>query len=155
MCAIDVAVTLSHCASRSRACASRSRATSCALRDATGAIRSRLTWHAEREVRVTVRVPLRVLWAAPGRVAGKGCVAEGMNEPGWLRHIAILRSCMAPVAVRKTRPPHVGTYALHQIALQIACTCVDACVCVCLRVFACLRGHRRRRISRRNRPCPP
>jgi hypothetical protein len=60
--AIDVAVT---------DCAGRSTATSCALRDATGAIRSRLTWHAEREVRVTVRVPLRVRWAAPSRVAGQ------------------------------------------------------------------------------------
>ena len=59
---IDVAVT---------DCAGRSRATSCALRDAIGAIRSRLTWHAEREVRVTVRVPLRVRWAAPSRVAGQ------------------------------------------------------------------------------------
>jgi hypothetical protein len=50
--------------------ASRSKATSCALRDATGAIRSRLTWHTERKVRVTVRVPLRVSWAAAGGVAG-------------------------------------------------------------------------------------
>ena len=30
----------------------------------------------------------------------KACVAEGMDGPGWLRHIDILWSCMAPVAVR-------------------------------------------------------
>ena len=60
----------------------------------------------------------------------KACVAEGMDGPGWLRHIAILRSCMAPVAVRKTR--HVRA-ASNCIADR-----VYMCRCVCLRVLACV-----------------
>ena len=70
---------------------------SCALRDATGVIRSRLTWHAER--------------GRSDSPCERPCAGRGRP----------LAASLAPSAAEGTRPPHVCRYALHQLALQIAC----------------------------------
>ena len=62
----------------------------------------------------------------------KACVAEGMDGPGWLRHIAILRSCMAPVAVRKTRPP-----SCRHVRAASNCIADRVCMCRCVCLRAC------------------
>ena len=71
-----------------------------ALRDATSATRSRLTCHAaaERQVRVTLRAPLRVSWAGRWRRWGKALLKGWMGRVGM--HIAILWPGMTSVAVR-------------------------------------------------------
>ena len=93
--------------------------------------------HAEREVRDTLRAPLRISYTAAGRVAGaKRALLEGwMGQDGYGTSL-YSGPAWPPLPSGRLGPPHVGTYALHQIALQIACACVDACVCVCLRACA-------------------
>ena len=90
--------------------------------------------HAEREVRDTLRAPLRISYTAAGRVAG----AKRALLEGWMGQDGCGTSLYSGPAWPPGRlgPPHVGTYALHQIALQIACACVDACVCVLARAQA-------------------
>ena len=87
--------------------------------------------HAEREVRDTVRAPLRISYTAAGRVAGaKRALLKGwMGQDGYGTSL-YSGPAWPPLPSGRLGPPHVGTYALHQIALQIACACVDACVCV-------------------------
>ena len=60
-------------------------------------IRSRLTWHAER--------------GRSDSPCERPCAGRGRP----------LAASLAPSAAEGTRPPHVCRYALHQLALQIAC----------------------------------
>ena len=98
---------------------------------------------AEREVRDTVRAPLRVSYTAAGRVAGaKRALLKGwMGQDGYGTSI-YSGPAWPPLPSGRLGPPHVvGMYyalRLHhdQIALQIACACVGACVCVLARAQA-------------------
>ena len=93
--------------------------------------------HAEREVRDNLRAPLRISYTAAGRVAGaKRALLKGwMGQDGYGTSL-YSGPAWPPLPSGRLGPPHVGTYALHQIALQIACACVDACVCVLARAQA-------------------